>query len=126
MVTASTFDDRMSVLRMVEEHKVTAEQGAQLLMAVGNKSGSEVLSANTKGRFFRVLVTDKTSGKVRTSVTLPLSLVKWGMNYGSRFTTNIEGLDLNELAEIITSGQDGKIIDVEDEDDGEHVQIFIE
>jgi len=48
------------------------------------------------------------------------------MNYGSRFTTNIEGLDLNELAEIITSGQDGKIIDVEDEDDGEHVQIFIE
>jgi hypothetical protein len=63
---------------------------------------------------------------VRVSVRLPLSLVKWGMKVGGQFSPEVKGIDFEELSEIISSETDGKLIEVMDEEDGEHVQIFIE
>jgi len=37
-----------------------------------------------------------------------------------------QGIDFDELSEIINSETDGKLVEVMDEEDGEHVQIFIE
>jgi len=38
----------------------------------------------------------------------------------------VEGVDYNELMEAIRSGQQGKILDVTDDEDGERVEIFVE
>jgi hypothetical protein len=134
-VVANTVnEENLKILRMIEERTITAEQGAQLL-AAGNKAAGAPASPSAlaapapksgKTRWFRVLVTDTASDKVRVSVRLPLSLVKWGMKVGGQFSPEVKGIDFDELSEIINSETDGKLVEVMDEEDGEHVQIFIE
>jgi hypothetical protein len=38
----------------------------------------------------------------------------------------VEGVDMTNVMDALRSGVTGKIIDVTDEEDGEHVEIFIE
>lgn len=45
---------------------------------------------------------------------------------GARFAPDVEGVNFNEIMEAIRSGQQGKIIDVEDEESAERVEIFVE
>ena len=129
MVANTTNEENLKILRMIEEGRITAEQGAQLLGS-GSKPAETAVTApaqkSGKGHYFRVLITDTVSGKVRTSVTLPLSLVKWGLKVGGKFAPEVEGIDFDELNEIIQGEASGKLVEVMNEEDGEHVQIFIE
>ena len=129
MLSTAT-DERASILRMIEEHKITADEGAQLLSALGKpaeqKIGTRPFIGEGQNRFFKVLVSDMTSGRTKTSVTIPLGLVRWGLKVGARFNGEIDGVDMDELANLIASGAQGQIIEVMDEEDGEHVQIFVE
>ena len=45
---------------------------------------------------------------------------------GARFSPEVDEEQMEALAEALKSGLSGKIIDVTDEDDGEHVEIFVE
>jgi hypothetical protein len=45
---------------------------------------------------------------------------------GAKFAPEIEGAQYEEIMEAIRSGQQGKIMDIVDEEDGEHVEIFVE
>ena len=49
-----------------------------------------------------------------------------GMKIGAHFAPEVEGVDMTNVMDALRSGVTGKIIDVTDEDDGEHVEIFIE
>jgi hypothetical protein len=64
-----------------------------------------------------------TTGKGKATVNLPLGLVDYGLNIASQY---VPGVAFDELVEAINAGAQGKIIDVMDEEDGEHVEIFIE
>jgi hypothetical protein len=123
-------DERTTILRMIEERKITADEGAQLLSALGKpaetKSAPPPAAGEGKGRFFKVLVTDMRSGHAKTTVTIPLSLVRWGLKVGAKYSGELDGIDMDELADLLASGMPGQLIDVMDEEDGEHVQIFVE
>ena len=56
-------------------------------------------------------------------VNLPLGLVDAGLNIASKYAPDVA---FDELVDAISAGAEGKIIDVYDEEDGEHVEIFIE
>ena len=140
MITGT--DERMTILRMIENNKITAEQGAQLLSAMGKAEQAPdplvgdlppaqplPTSANAPighGRRFRVQVSDIASGKSKVSVNLPLSLVRWGLRTGKKFSSDLEDIDMEELADMLEGGEDGQFIEVFDEEDGEHVRVFIE
>ena len=138
MITGT--DERMTILRMIENNKITAEQGAQLLSAMG-KAGeapapvigempqAQPLPTSSPvghGRRFRVQVSDIARGKNKVSVNLPLSLVRWGLRTGKMFSSDLEDIDMEELADMLEGGEDGQFIEVFDEEDGEHVRVFIE
>lgn len=131
----AAMDERLTILKMIDEHKITADQGAQLLSAMekpaSNEPSDQFLKekgdkSSGRARVFRVLITDTQTGKTRTSVTLPLSLVKWGLKVGTQYHREINGVDFDEISDILASGAEGKIIEVIDEEDGEHVQIFVD
>ena len=82
-------------------------------------------SAGT-ARWFRVRVTDVATGRTKVNVNLPLSLVKAGLKMGARFAPDMEELDWDELALAIQEGAAGKIVEVEDEEDGERVEVYVE
>ena len=71
-------------------------------------------------------VTDTDTGKVRVNVRLPTSMINAGMKMGMRFAPEVEGMDMSQLMTYIESGEVGQIVDVYDEEDGEHVEVFIE
>ena len=126
----ATADERMQILKMIEAKQITAEEGAKLLGALGETdrdSKGPQPSPSTSGKWFRVRVTDMKSGKRKVNVNIPLGLVDVGMKMGARFApAGLEGLDMQQIIAAIKSGGEGKIVDVEDEEDGEHVEVFIE
>jgi hypothetical protein len=125
----ATTEERMKILNLIREGKITAEEGAKLLSALGESQKSTRSPATrTAGepRWFRVRVTDLVTGKSKVSVNIPFGLMEWGMQIGAQFAPEVGDLDLGELKEMLNSGVEGKVIDVIDEEDGEHVEIFIE
>jgi hypothetical protein len=125
---AST-EERMQILKMIEEGKISPEEGARLLQALTGKSDKRRAAGPIAGdepRWFRVRVTDLDSGKNKVNVNIPMSLVNVGLKMGARFAPNVEGLDYEEISQAIRGGAQGKIIDVVNEEDGERVEIFIE
>jgi hypothetical protein len=132
----ASVEERMKILKMIQEGKISAEQGVQLLDALDagsqqRKPGIPTppvppTSGGRGSHWFRVLVTDTNTGKTRVNVRLPVGLVSAGMKMGARFSPQVEGLDPEQLMEFLNSGETGKIIDVVDDEDGEHVEVFIE
>ncbi len=131
----ATSDERLRILRMIQEGKITPEEGIQLMEALdaGNKNLGKrtppeppAPPAARSARYLRVRVTDTDSGKVRVNVRLPISVVTAGLKMGARFSPEVEGLDVGQLMEFVQSGETGKIVDVYDDEDGEHVEVFIE
>ena len=126
-------EERMKVLRMVEAGKISAEEATQLLESLDEvptatkaAPGGSAVPASMAGRWFRVRVTDSDTGKVRVNVRLPVGVVSAGLKRGMRFAPQVEGLDLDSLSSMINSGDIGQILDVFDDKDGEHVEVFIE
>ena len=48
------------------------------------------------------------------------------MKIGAHFAPEDEGVDMANVMEALRSGMTGKIIDVTDDEDGEHVEIYVE
>jgi hypothetical protein len=134
----ATTEERMKILTMVQEGKITPEDAAQLLEAINEGARASIPprpgmppnppegGLGRKPRWLRVRVTDTNTGRPRVNVRLPVSMVSVGLKMGSKFAPQVEGLDSNELMQIIESGEIGQIVDVFDENDGEHVEVFLE
>lgn len=122
----ATTEERMKILKMIDEGKITAEEGAKLLSTLGDsRKNQQRVSLRKPGgaRWLRVRVTDMRTGRAKATVNLPLGLVDAGLNIASQYAPDIA---FDQLLEAINEGAEGKIIDVMDEEDGEHVEIFIE
>jgi len=122
-------EERMKILKMIEEGKLSAEEGTKLLMALSDKRTSAPPRApGMPGgpRWLRIRVTDVRSGRSKASVQIPLALVDAGMKIGAHFAPEVQGVDMSNVMEAVRSGIVGKIIDVTDEEDGEHVEIYVE
>jgi hypothetical protein len=70
-----------------------------------------------------VRISDIATGKPQATVNLPLGMVDAGLNIAAQYAPEIA---FDELVETIEAGVKGKIIDVFDEEEGKHIEIFIE
>lgn len=126
----ATTEERMQILNMVAEGKISAEEGAKLLAALEperkRREPAAPMSEPSAPRWFRVRVTDLETGRSKVNVNLPMSLVDVGTRMGARFAPELESMDLSEIIEQIKSGAQGKIVEVEDAEDGERVEIYVE
>ena len=122
-------EERMKILKMIEEGKLSAEEGTKLLATLTEKRGPTPPRApGMPGapRWLRIRVTDVRTGRSKASVQIPLALVDAGMKIGAHFAPEVEGVDMANVMEAMRSGMTGKIIDVTDDEDGEHVEIYVE
>jgi hypothetical protein len=120
----TTSEERIKILQMIQDGKISAEDGAKLLSALNESgSGKRLVGRPVDSRTIRIRVTDQFTGKTKVSVNLPMGLVDAGLNIASTFVPDMR---LEDISAAIRDGLTGKIIDVMDEEDGEHVEIFIE
>ncbi len=126
----ATSEERIQILRMLENKQISAEEAAKLLAALDKKdrkADSNVPPPAGQARWLHVRITDLKTGKRKVNVNIPLGLVDVGLKMGAKFTpAGLEGLDMEQIMTAIRAGGQGKIADLQDEEDGEHVEIFVE
>jgi SHOCT-like protein len=127
----STAEERLKILNMVAEGKISAEEGSRLLEALQSaerKVGATAGMATSGGesRYLRIRVTNTHTGRERASVNIPVNLVNVAMRMGARFAPEMEDISFEEVMSAINQGMRGKIVDVTEGETGEHVEIFVE
>lgn len=136
--------ERARVLQMVQDGKITVDEGIELLDALGE---TEVKENQTRypglvDRFLRVRV-DNAKSKVNVNIplrllTLTSKLVNVGVTYipdearreMEKKGIDVSKIDFEELISLIDKGLvDGKLVDI-DTEDAEHgrtkVEVYVE
>jgi len=120
------------ILEMLEEKKITSEEAAELLETLReSKKVEESIPPAKRKRFLKIHITK--GDKPQVNVTLPFGLINWGLNMASKMgknTVDIGGeeipIDMEELSKAMNDPEfTGKIIDVDDEEEGKHIEIEI-
>ena len=121
---AASKEERAQILQMISEGKISAEEGARLLRAIASHDRPERL-VRTRGRWLRVQVFSMATDKPKVNFSLPMGLVSVGLKLGAQFVPELADIE-DEIMAAMEEGTQGKILEVEDPEDGERVEIFIE
>ncbi len=123
------------VLELLEEGKITKEEAVELIKAIKSSdiSGEKIDESKISNgkRTFRVLVTK--DGKKEVEVSIPFGIVKFGLAIAKKMGKNsldINGkeipIDIDKLSEVLKDPNfKGKIVDISDKEDNEHVEVEI-
>ena len=77
--------------------------------------------------WLRIRVRDLDTGRNKVNISLPLGIVEMGLGLARRFGADFgDEYNIDEMWQMIKEGERGVLIDVEDEDDNQHVQISID
>jgi len=116
-------EEKMSILKMIESGKISAREGAELLAALDQKP-VEVGPSGTNVKWVRVRVYDLKTNRQKVNVNIPYGLVKFGLKFIPK--EHVKDIDMDEIMEAIKNGEHGKIVDVNDEEEGVHVEVTVE
>lgn len=119
-------EDRLRILRMIESGQISAEEGAQLLEALADEAMRERARAEARSRSLRVVVTELGSRRQKINVTIPASLVEVGLKLGARFFPRNAQLSNDEVLRAIERNAPGRIFELQDLEEGERIEIFVE
>jgi SHOCT-like protein len=123
----SSTGERNQILSMVEAGKVTAQQAAQLLdMLALEPSAHPNERMQSQNRFVRVRVTNLLNNRQKANVVIPISLIHVGLRLATRLAPQVSGSALEDLLQSIANGATGRLLDLQDLEEGERVEIYIE
>lgn len=78
-------------------------------------------------RWLKIRVRHLGTGRNKVSVTLPLGLVNFGLGVARRFGADFDDdHNVEELWRMLKEGERGVLVNVEDEEDNEQVQIYLD
>lgn len=130
---------RREILQMLAKGAINAEEASELLMQaeavenapqvegemIADKPAATPTEAGRPGRWLNVRVADMASGRNKVSVRIPLKLARFGLRMGARFAPEMEDMDWEEILDQLGSGDVETLVEVQDEEDGELVKIFV-
>jgi hypothetical protein len=125
-------NERLMILDLLEKGKVTSEEADKLLTALkpsepvvepvpaAFESGEKAQRAH----WIRIRVSEKSSGKKKFSMTLPVFFIRLGILFGRRWTdSSLDDSSYEAGKEFFRQPVKGKVVDVADPEDDEHVEI---
>jgi hypothetical protein len=103
-----------------------ANQQAARLAEVSDDSGAQDREPARKAKFLRVRVVE--AGHPAVNVKVPIGVARWGMKMAQAFSPEMKdaNLDWDSITAIIQEGEQGKIVEVEDEVDHKTVEVWVE
>lgn len=139
-------DDRLRILRLVQQGKLTPEQGLKLLEALapppppppteragvgvgprpggGVSVGSGMGAQPARGRMLRIRILEE--GEDRVNLNIPLGLARSALRLiPARAQRHLAGVDLEALLDQIEHGATGKILVIQDDDES-GVEVVVE
>src|SRR5215472_4501536 len=124
-MTTST-DERNRILDMVESGQLTAAQAAELLdtlMPVYEQPNSRL-----ENRTVRIWLTDISTNrrKINVTATLPVYLVSTSLRLLARLVAQLNDSTMQQVIRAIEKGMTGRLIDLQDLEEGKRIEIFVE
>ena len=113
--------EKLQILKMIENGSITAEEGKQLLDALGT---TRQRATGRRAQWVRATVTDATTGQRKATVNLPIQLVDVVLRFVQRFIP--DSADIDQLREVLSGGTMGRVFEYTDNDGGERIDIFVE
>ncbi|HBI55861.1 MAG: hypothetical protein PHT52_03105 [Eubacteriales bacterium] len=114
-------DERMQILEMIAQGKITPAQGAELLEAL-EKDAPRVQQPQGKPRWLRIRVFEGNNSADRINLRVPVEWAEKLLKFGSRFAN--AQIDRDEIDQAIEAGELGQILEVDNE--GDRVEIWLE
>jgi hypothetical protein len=128
----ATNEERMRILKMVEDGKLTPEEAARMLTALSGAADAANGAPRLRGpraRFLRIHIEDPSNTRPggRVNVRLPIPVVGALARVIDRYAPAdaMQGVDIQELWKAIEAGEPGRIVDIHG-DEGEVVEITLE
>ncbi len=123
-------NERLSILKMIESGRLTAEEGLGLLEALDSpRQGGPAGGANDSRRV-RLVVTELGSGRRRAQLNVPVSLVDMVLRLTARVAgrpgPDGGGFDPRSIAAAVHKGSGGRILDLTDDIENVHLEVFVE
>ena len=120
----STTEERMTILRMIEQGKISPEEGARLLSALGQRR-TESAAPRTdyfdSSRMLHVRVTEIGTERHKVDVALPIGLARLAL----RFIPDSAEIDVEAIMDAIDSGAGGLLTEVVDQEHGVRVEVSL-
>jgi len=116
-------EDRMQVLKMLEDGKITSDDAAKLLDAMEPDRPADDACG---GKRLLIKVTDARTGKKKVNLKIPIALAKIATKFipaKSKRKLAEEGVDVDTVLSQVMTGNLGKIVDVESDEDLVEVTI---
>ena len=125
-------EERLAILRMIEEGKISAEQGARLLAAMGTTADDTATTDeetptgstgfDTAGdRALQIRVTDLATNRQKVNVNIPIGLARLAM----RFIPQNSGFDFRRIQDALDAGVNERIVEVVDSEHNTRVEIRV-
>jgi hypothetical protein len=123
-------EEKLQILKMVEEGKISSAEGLELMDALDKGEKEDRIAGGQNAKWLRIDVKAE-NNKTKAKVNIPLSLVDVGLKIGSKFApelkeAGLDKLDLNEIIQTVKDGAQGKIVEVDDEEHGTRVEVYVE
>jgi SHOCT-like domain len=133
--------ERMRILELLEQGKITAAEAAELLRAIDEdvppgderrerrRGRDRDREEENRPKWFRVRVTETATGRARANVAIPYGMVRFGIGFApGHFSFRKRGMprQVDDLLEALRSGRRGTIFDVTDNHDGDRIEIIVE
>ena len=124
--------ERRVVLRMIDEGKITAEEGFQLLKALDAGSQAPATGAQARfhpalrGRTVRLHVFDMARNRTKATASVPASLLEAGLRIAAHYAPGLQGMNTDQLLHTLADGVQGRVLEVLDESSKVKVEVFIE
>lgn len=124
MVTLT--DERNRILNMIETGQITAAQAAQLLDALVPEHEQPVERA--RKRVVRIWMTDIAINrkKVNVTATMPIDMISMILRLLTRMVPQLDDGTLQNLLRAIEKGDTGRLLDLQDLEEGKRLEIFVE
>ena len=126
-------EERNRILRMVEAGEVTAGEAAQLLDALAlaelepeRERSIERSRARSRTLRIRVSSLNPKHQKMQMTATMPVSLIRTSLRLGARLIPQLSNSALEDLLRSIEGGASGRLLDLQDLEEGQRVEIFAE
>jgi hypothetical protein len=120
-------EEKMRILKLLEEKKISSADAMELLEALGK--ASPAAGEGGKGRLLRIRVYESGSQEPKVNINIPLGWAKFMAPFiegkiKAKLAAKGYDIDLGKMQEAIDSQEPMKIVDVQD--GGDKVEIFIE
>lgn len=105
-------EERMSILKMLETGKISAQEAYQLLGSLDSPQGAQVVSGTRK--LLKVEVIE--AGEAKVKMNVPLALAKVALKFIPKSAFAGNDLDIEQLLHEIEGGAEGNLVEVNDGD----------